>query len=77
MWSTLRLLRSSGREAVAILADANETGELALHAREKTWLGRLRSALDALPSDEHVLLNEMEQEHGDLFDPASYDLCAV
>ncbi|MGO9241235.1 MAG: methyltransferase MtaB domain-containing protein [Bryobacteraceae bacterium] len=85
--STLRLARAivsleddygrtvaAGREAVAILNQSQASGELVLPAREKSWLSRLAAGLEGLPPAEDALLTEMIDQHGDLFDCASYGL---
>jgi methanol--5-hydroxybenzimidazolylcobamide Co-methyltransferase len=87
--STLRIARAivsvpgdygrtvaAGREAVAILEEAQASGLCALPPREKTWLSRLRTELQDLPAAEDVLLAEMIAQHGTLFDLASYGLPA-
>jgi methanol--5-hydroxybenzimidazolylcobamide Co-methyltransferase len=85
--STLRIARAivsvddvygrtiaAGKEAVAILKQAQASGDLALPAREKSWLNRLEAELENLPSEEGPLLAEMAALHGSLFDCASYGL---
>jgi methanol--5-hydroxybenzimidazolylcobamide Co-methyltransferase len=85
--STLRIARAivsvaedygrtvaAGREAVALLEEAQASGLCALPPREKTWLSRLRAELEDLPAQEDVLLAEMIAQHGTLFDCASYGL---
>ncbi len=85
--STLRIARAivgvpadygrtvaAGREAVALLEEAQASGRCPLLPREKTWLNRMRDELDGLPAGEDALLDEMIDRHGELFDCASYGL---
>ena len=85
--STLRIARAivsdpdpyrrtvaAGREVVAILREGLEAGRLALAPRERQWLNRIDSELDNMPVNEEPLLAEMVDQHGDLFNVASYGL---
>jgi len=63
----------AGLAAVRILRRAVATGHLSLSPKETSWLDRVASELDGLPS-EADLLAEMRQTHAGVFDPASYAL---
>jgi methanol--5-hydroxybenzimidazolylcobamide Co-methyltransferase len=65
---------AAGREAVAVIEEAQAGGRIALPPREKTWLSRLRTEFENLPEDEGKLLGEMIEKQGHLFDCASYGL---
>lgn len=65
---------AAGLAAVAVIEEAESAGRLALSKREKSWLARLRTEFEALPADEMALLEEMESQHGELFDASSYGL---
>ncbi|MBI4892600.1 MAG: hypothetical protein HY821_18390 [Acidobacteria bacterium] len=65
---------AAGREAVAVLTEAESEGRLKLAKREKSWLVRIEEEFAALPGEEGGLLEEMKEKHSELFDPASYGL---
>jgi methanol--5-hydroxybenzimidazolylcobamide Co-methyltransferase len=65
---------AAGREAVVLIEEAAAAGRLALPPREKQWLKRIGAGLEELPSSGETLLREMCEQHGGLFDLASYGL---
>jgi methanol---5-hydroxybenzimidazolylcobamide Co-methyltransferase len=65
---------AAGLAAVRVLRDGIASGRLNLSPKERTWLDRIESELTAAPSDEASLLSAMIEQHGTLFDPASYGL---
>jgi methanol--5-hydroxybenzimidazolylcobamide Co-methyltransferase len=65
---------AAAREAVAILEEAAAADRLPLPPREKQWLKRLGAGLEELPASGETLLRELCEQHGGLFDLASYGL---
>ncbi len=65
---------AAGREALAFVREGIESERLQVPPRERTWLARIEEALAALPESEEELLEEMREQYGDRFDPASYGL---
>jgi methanol--5-hydroxybenzimidazolylcobamide Co-methyltransferase len=63
---------AAGLAATRILKDGPAYGSLG--AKERTWLDRIESDLEALPADEMVLLEEMRETHRGIFEPSSYAL---
>jgi methanol--5-hydroxybenzimidazolylcobamide Co-methyltransferase len=64
---------AAGLTAVGILRKAVAAGHLSLSPKESSWLDRIESEINGLPS-ETDLLSEMLQTHSGVFDPASYAL---
>jgi hypothetical protein len=65
---------AAGSAAVSILKDGIASGQLNLSGREQQWLERIENALGSLPAKEDDLRSEMLEQHGQVFDPASYGL---
>ena len=63
---------AAGRTAVAILREGLDAGKLRLSPKERQWLDRIDHELGGLPAAEDALFDEMLEQHGGLFDPASY-----
>jgi methanol--5-hydroxybenzimidazolylcobamide Co-methyltransferase len=63
---------AAGSAAVSILKDGIASGQLNLSGRERQWLERIERELRGLPAKEDDLRNEMLEQHGQVFDPASY-----
>ena len=63
---------AAGSAAVSILKDGIASGRLKLSGREQQWLERIEKELCSLPAKEDDLRNEMLEQHGQVFDPASY-----
>jgi methanol--5-hydroxybenzimidazolylcobamide Co-methyltransferase len=63
---------AAGNAAVSILKDGIASGQLNLSGRERQWLERIEKELCGLPAKEDDLRNEMLEQHGQVFDPASY-----
>ncbi len=63
---------AAARTAVQIIMTALAHNRLALSARERTWLGKIDTALDAMPEEEGSLLDEMAGTYGHRFLPSSY-----
>jgi methanol--5-hydroxybenzimidazolylcobamide Co-methyltransferase len=64
----------AAQAAVTLIREAVAEDKLRLSPVESRWLGRIESALAALPSDEGQLLEETAAEYAHLFDSASYGL---
>jgi methanol--5-hydroxybenzimidazolylcobamide Co-methyltransferase len=60
--------RAVADEAITILREAFEAGELALAEREQPWLQMMRDEVDALPDDEQTLIDELAPT----LDPAKF-----
>lgn len=65
---------AAAREAVALIDESTASGFLTLAPRETQWLRKIAVALEGLPSAEGELLDEMRENYGTLFTPASYGL---
>lgn len=63
---------AAGRAAAEALAAADESGALALPPKEREWLGRIRTALDALPMDAAALVAGKLPEYDATCRPDSY-----
>lgn len=62
--------RAVAREAVAVIREAHGDGTLQLHEREVPWLDRMDEALDDMPDDLGVFIDQQSA----LTDPAVCDL---
>jgi methanol--5-hydroxybenzimidazolylcobamide Co-methyltransferase len=65
---------AAAKTAVELIREAVAGEKLRLPPVEVRWLGRIESALAALPGDEGHLLEETAAEYARLFDNASYGL---
>jgi methanol--5-hydroxybenzimidazolylcobamide Co-methyltransferase len=65
---------AGGLEAVKVLRDGVVIGRLSLSPKEGKWLDRIEAELAGAPVDEERMLAAMIEQHGTLFDPASYGL---
>jgi len=63
---------AAARTAVQIITTALAEDKLSLSAREHQWLGKIDSALDAMPETEAPLLEEMAESYSHKFLPSSY-----
>ena len=72
--SDLARVIALGQLAVDTLADELDQGRLAISARDARWLDRIRAALDGLPSDEALLLEETAPLYGELFQSGEYGM---
>lgn len=60
--------RAVADEAIAILREAFEAGQLELAERERPWLGMMQDEVDTLPDDEQTLFEELAPT----LDPAKF-----
>jgi methanol--5-hydroxybenzimidazolylcobamide Co-methyltransferase len=65
---------AAGRAAVEILKEGIAQERLHLSRKEQQWLTRIDDALDAFPKDEEILMHDLEDQYGSLYDRASYGL---
>jgi len=65
---------AAGRAAVQVLTEGVSSKRLTLSDVERDWLDRIEAALDAMPTEEKTLLDEMRETYGHLYRPASYGL---
>jgi hypothetical protein len=72
--SDYRRTIAAGKAAVSVLREGLGTVRLHLSKKELQWLDRIEAELDALPTAEEVLREEICESHGGLFDCASYGL---
>jgi len=63
---------AAARTAVQIITTALAHDRLTLSVRERQWLGKIDSALDAMPEAEASLLEEMAETYRHRFLPSSY-----
>lgn len=63
---------AAARTAVQIITTALAQEKLSLSTREHEWLGKIDSALDAMPEREASLLEEMTESYSHKFLPSSY-----
>lgn len=63
---------AAARTAVQIITTALAQDRLTLSVRERQWLGKIDSALDAMPEAEASLLEEMAETYRHRFLPSSY-----
>jgi methanol--5-hydroxybenzimidazolylcobamide Co-methyltransferase len=63
---------AAARTAVQIITTALAHDRLTLSVRERQWLGKVDSALDAMPEAEASLLEEMAETYRHRFLPSSY-----
>jgi len=64
----------AGQAAVAILRDGLTSGTLKLSPKEQTWLDRIDTELQSLPTTEEELIGEMAETYGTFFRAESYGL---
>ena len=69
-----RRVLAAGRTAFAALEKGVAGGSLALDARERRWLDKLRRAFDALPETAERLLSGILDRYRGHFDPAAYGM---
>ena len=65
---------AAGLAAVHILRVGLSGGSLTMSKKETIWLERMERELNAMPTEESQLLDEMKQLHAGVFAPASYGL---
>jgi methanol--5-hydroxybenzimidazolylcobamide Co-methyltransferase len=67
--------RAAAAEAIAILRDARQAGELALADRELPWLDRMQEEVASLPDDEQAFIDAMRPTLDEAnISPAAYGL---
>ena len=71
---TYRRTVAAGQTAVTILREGQAAGRLKLAAKERTWLDRIDKELQASPTSEQELLDQMTEPYGEFFLRASYGL---
>ena len=69
-----RQVIGAGRAALEILRSGVANNQLRLSRKEQQWLTRIDTVLEDLPADENTLVLQMEEQYGNLYDKASYDL---
>ena len=65
---------AAGQTAVAVLRDGLASGTLKLSPKEQTWLDRIDTELESLPTTEEELLGEMTETYSAFFHAKSYGL---
>ena len=66
---------AAAREAIRILRDTSNQGQLKLHERESAWLDRMEDELGDLPDTQDEFIDEMmEDSDTSKYLPADYDL---
>jgi methanol--5-hydroxybenzimidazolylcobamide Co-methyltransferase len=63
---------AAGQAAIKHLRDSMRSGTLVLSRKESQWLDRIEKEIAGLPDSEEELWQEMLQNRGSMFDPASY-----
>jgi methanol---5-hydroxybenzimidazolylcobamide Co-methyltransferase len=63
---------AAGKTAIRLLREGFGAEKLNLSRKEQQWLDRIENEISGLPADENELRSEMLEQHGDLFDSASY-----
>ncbi len=70
--SPLAKVIAAGRAAVEVLNEGVAQQKLHLSRKEQLWLTRIEEALDSLPSQEEILMKDLEEQYGSLYDKRSY-----